>query len=146
MRKSTYTVHMEHPPERVSSFLANLCNDKKWRSEVVETQLVSGDAGSVGARYLETVVWEGLHAPADLSVTRLEQGRRLTVVAEDADYLATYEYEFDPAAGGTGLRLTSRIEKRGVLQLVEPFLTAIVTRWIQRGLDGLDSVLRQSPE
>ncbi len=141
VHESTYRTHVNHPPDVVSSFLADLCNDKEWRREVVETRLLSDVAGREGARYREIQTWEGLRAPADLTVVRLERGSRLTVLAEDPGYRATCEYEFEKMGDGTDLKLTSTIETTGTLQLVEPFLSAIVTRWIERGLDSLGRVL-----
>ena len=55
MRKTTYVKHLSHEPMIVSTFLADLCNDKKWREEVLRTQIISGTSGEAGAEYRETL-------------------------------------------------------------------------------------------
>ena len=146
MRQTTYRTHVNRSPEVVSAFLANLLYDKEWRREVVETRLISGVAGNVGAKYREALTWEGLRAPASLTVADYEEGSRLVVIAEDPGYRATYEYNFNRVGDGTDVALAARVEMSGPLQLVEPFLWAMVDRWMERGIDRLDRVLSERGE
>lgn len=142
MRETRYNKHLASPPAAVSTFLADLRNDGKWRKEVIRTDLVSGCAGEAGATYTETLTWEGLRASSTLRVVAFEQGSRLVLVAEDPGYRATYEYAFTPANGGTELALVAGVETKGTMGLVEPFIWAMVTRWLDRGFDRLDDALK----
>lgn len=142
MRKTTYLKRLNHETAVVSAFLADLCNDKKWREEVLQTEIVSGTSGTAGAEYRETLTWEGLRAPASLTVSVVEEGSRLVIVARDPGYEAVYEYTFKPSGQGTELSLVATVETTGALQLVESFLWALVSRWLERGLNRLDDVLK----
>ena len=142
MRTTTYVRQLNHEPAIVSTFLADLCNDKKWREEVLQTELVSGTSGEPDAEYRETLTWEGLYAPASLTVASVEEGSRLVIVARDPEYKAVYEYSFSPIGQGTDLTLVATMNTTGALRLVEPFLWALINRWLERGLDALDGVLK----
>ena len=144
MRETRYVRHLSHEPAVVSDFLADLCNDGKWRKEVLHTDLVSGRRGGAGAKYRETLTWEGLHAPASLTVAEMLRGSRLVVVAEDPGYKAVYEYDFTESAGGTeDFACSPPSRTSGPVQLIEPFMWSLVTRWLERDFDGLDAVLAQ---
>ncbi len=144
MRSSVYTKHLEHAPATVSAFLADLRNDPSWRQEVTGATLVSGAPGDEGSHYVEQVAWEGVHAEASLAVTEVISGSRLVVVARDPGYQSEFEYTFAPSEAGTDLKLVMSIETLGPLQLVEPFMWALITRWVERDLDALDSALSRA--
>jgi len=143
VRETSYLKHLSHERDVVSDFLADLCNDGKWRREVQHTELVSGARGQAGATYRETLTWEGLYAPASLLVAEVERGSRLVVVAEDPGYRAVYEYAFTGSDGGTELRLFQHVETMGTVQLIEPFLWAMLTRWFERDLDDIDTAIAE---
>jgi hypothetical protein len=71
---------------------------------------VSGTPGEVGAVYRETLTWEGLRAPAVLTVREAVAASRLVVVASDPGYEAVYEYAFEPSSDGTKVSLSICVE------------------------------------
>ena len=141
MRETRYVRQLHHEPTVVTDFLADLRNDGKWRPEVLRTDLLSGTPGHVGATYRETLTWEGMCAPATLTVTEMVPGTRLVVLAEDPGYRAVYEYAFAPTADGTDMLLVATVETVGPVQLIEPFLWAMISRWFERDFDTLDAAI-----
>jgi len=141
LQSTTYVKELHHSPEVVSAFLADLCNDRKWRQEVTRTELMSGSAGQAGAEYEESVTWEGRLAKASLRVAEWSPGSRLVVTACDPGYESSFDYRFESLGDGTELILVMSIDTKGPLRLIEPFMWAIVTRWVERDIDQLDSVL-----
>jgi hypothetical protein len=146
VRTASYRKMLNHDPVTVSAFLTDLRNDASWRQEIVSVDLVSGHPGEVGAQYVESVAWEGVVAHATLTVTEAVAGSRLVVIASDPGYQSMYEYGFSPGNGGTELSLSMSIETLGPLSLIEPFMWAIVTRWVERDLDVLDEALSRATE
>jgi len=143
VQSTTYVKELRHSPEVVSGFLADLCNDRMWRQEVTHTELISGSAGQTGAEYQESVTWEGRLAKASLRVAECSPGSHLLVTACDPGYESSFDYRFQPLGDGTELALVMTIETKGPLRLIEPFMWAIVSRWVERDIDQLDSVLDQ---
>jgi len=141
VRDITFRRHLSHEPMVVSAFLADLRNDSKWRSEVVQVAVVSGEPGNAPTEYREQLTWEGMKAEAILTVTELDDGSCVRIVANDPGYDSTSEYRFVGVEGGTDLTLAVSLETCGALVLIEPFMWALVTRWLERDLDLLDGVL-----
>lgn len=141
MRTIRYVRELGFPPDVVAGFLGDLRNDPTWRREVLTTELTNGTPSESGSEYRETLSWEGMHADACLEVTEADGESVLTIVGSDAGYESVNEYQFEPTATGTKLTLSLSLQTHGTLQLMEPFMWAMVTRWLERDLDALPSVL-----
>src|SRR5258707_7958866 len=55
MANASNTIVVNRPAAEVYRFLADGLNNPKWRSAVVEISLASGDGGTVGAVYRQTM-------------------------------------------------------------------------------------------
>lgn len=138
MRSATYVKRLECEPETVSDFLADLGNDPTWRREVMSTQLVSGSPRQPGASYREALTWEGLKAEASLALTEYTAGSRLVIVASDPGYESVSVWGFTADGGGTEATLTLSLETKGPLLLIEPFMWAMASRWLERDIESLE--------
>lgn len=136
MHSTTYQRWLPHPPELVWAFIADPLHDPVWRKEVIA---VHGHSGGVqpDASYSEDVAWEGVVAQVNMSVTELDSGSKFTVVSEDPGYRSTSAWTFTAHNGGTQLDLKFSLDASGPLRLVEPFMWAILDRWLERDLDSL---------
>ena len=141
MRTTTFKRRRNHPPEVVWHFLADLRNDVTWRGEVIRVELAAGAPYIAGATYLEHVEWEGIEAEASLVVTEVVDGSRLVVVADDPSYRSVFTWQFIGDSSGTDLLLEMTLEASGTMRLVEPFLWAILNRWLERDLETLDEMI-----
>ncbi len=140
MRTATYTQQLKASPDAVLAFLSDLRNDRLWREEVREVEVVSGRPGEPGSTYRETLEWEAMHGHATLTVGTLAPGR-LTLIAQDPGYRSTWEYQFAPRDDGTNVTLTMTLSTEGPLRLIEPFMAGIITRWLERDLPKLDGLI-----
>lgn len=144
MRSERFQTSLAHPPNVVSAFLAHLENDPLWRREIVGSALVEGESGTVGARYDETVDWEGVQARVPLRIAEYTVPERLLLISEEPGYRGTSEYTFAPDGTGTALTLTQSVETSGALKLVEPFMWAVIARWVGRDIRTLDDAIAAS--
>ncbi|MGH7204273.1 MAG: SRPBCC family protein, partial [Candidatus Levyibacteriota bacterium] len=53
MIKATASITIDKPVSEVFSFLVKGENNKRWRKDVTEIKLISGNAHGVGAHYLQ---------------------------------------------------------------------------------------------
>lgn len=141
MREGSYECRLSHEPNIVSAFVADLRNDAKWRQEIVDVELRSGTPGEAGAEYIEHVEWEGLRAHTSLKVTEVEPGMRVNLVGQDPGMRASFNYRFELAEDGTLLKLSVSLETMGALRLMEPFMWGIITRWLERDLCNMGTVI-----
>lgn len=141
MHEETLVRHLGYPPEIAWDFLADLRHDPLWRREIVRSDLVGGAAREAGAEYRELVLWEGINAEVLITTPELQRGVLLSVHVHEPGYESTYTYEFTPAVDGCEVRLRMCIDTMGPLRLIEPFMWAIITRWIEQSLAGLDDVI-----
>lgn len=144
MRSERFETLLAHPPEVVSTFLAHLENDPLWRREIVGSTLVEGESGSAGAVYHETVDWEGVQARVPLRVAEYVPSERLLLISEEPGYHGTSEYRFTPDGTGTVLTLTQSVETSGALKLVEPFMWAVIARWLGRDIKSIDAAISEA--
>lgn len=143
MREETLVRHLAYPCDVVWDFLADLRNDPLWRREIQSAELVAGTARESDAEYVEHVMWEGIRAEASLTTPKVARGEYLMVFARDPGYESKYAYDFIRADGGCEVRLHMCIETFGPLRLIEPFMWAIITRWVEQSLRGLDGALAE---
>lgn len=141
MRTQTHVIKLDSDPHDVWAYLSDPCNDSKWRQEIVHTELVDGAAGEPGTHYRETLTWEGMHADASLTLSESVSGSRLVILAEDPGYESVSEWDFKPEDDGTLATLTFCLETKGPLRLIEPFMWAMVNRWLERDLAALPMAL-----
>ncbi len=146
MRTATYVQHVASDPRTAVAFLADLRNDLRWRKEITAVEVVSGEPGTAGACYRETLIWEGMEAHATLTVSELDPSHRLVLLAEDPGYSSTYEYTVTADGNSSRIELAMTLTTDGPLRLIEPFMAALITRWLERDLPGIDAAIRGSGE
>lgn len=141
MREEELVQRLSYSPEAAWDFLADLRNDPLWRGEIEKVELVAGTAREPDAQYREVVVWEGIRAEASITTPELERGVRLLVDARDPGYQSKYTYQFTSHGNGCEVRLRMCLETTGPLRLIEPFMWAIITRWLEQSLSNLDRAI-----
>ncbi|WP_285724331.1 SRPBCC family protein [Psychromicrobium xiongbiense] len=107
MISATHTVTIDRTPAEVYALLTDGLNNPRCRAGVTSIELVTGAAGSLGARYGQTMSGPGGRPiQGDDEITAAEPGRRLAfqVVAGPARPQGTYRL----AASGSGTRADPR--------------------------------------
>jgi uncharacterized membrane protein len=100
MPSATNTVTINRPVDAVFAYVTDGLNGSKWRSGVLETELVS--ASGLGAVYRQGVKGPGgRRVAADYKVTAFEPGRRMAFEAIAGPVRPTGEFRFADVEGGT---------------------------------------------
>ena len=126
MTDVTFTATTKASPEAVSAFLADPRNAMQWLKNLEQVEVVSGEPGTVGARYvLHVDAGFGRTKPSDYEVTEVSATRvRATPHALNAQGHETVELL--PVDGGTELRYLGEVELQGISKLATPFTGFLV--------------------
>jgi uncharacterized protein YndB with AHSA1/START domain len=142
MKQVQTNVTTPRSPDEVYAYLVDFANQAEWRFDVLESELVQGEVGRVGARYRQ----------------RVKQGRRETVVQSEltqADRPSTVAFrtvDSGPvtASGAWTIRATGEgshvicdvaIESSGFVRLFEPFMGPSLRRTAARYEQDLTKAL-----
>ncbi len=145
MREANFEQEVQQPADVAWRYLSDLRNDPSWRTEIRDSQLVSGTAGASSATYRETVDWEGIEAEILLTVTESVPGARAVVTSDDPSYRSTSIWTFTESDTGCLVALHFSMETTGALRLIEPFMWGIVTRWLENDLPRLGDHIEARP-
>jgi Polyketide cyclase / dehydrase and lipid transport len=104
--------------DEVYAYLVDFANHPEWRYDVLESELVQGEAGRVGARYRQRMKqgWRELTVTSEL--TRAEPPRAIAFRTVDSGPItASGTYDIRPAVAGTQFVVDVVIEARGFMRL-----------------------------
>lgn len=134
MQRRVYSDTVSCPPEAVWAFLADLRNDKRWRREVDDVQLLSGVPPLAPAMYRENLRWAGLHGQADLHVTESKPGSHLVIEVDGDGFSSRSAWTFEPGGDGTIVTLNFSLNATTVMGMSEPVLWGLTSGWLARDL------------
>lgn len=119
---------INRPIEDVFGALANLENDKKWRSEWVETRNTSGGAFGVGATFCLTGEFLGRRVPTIYEIIEYEPNLGAAWKTVSGPLPLRFQRTFERVEGGTRFTIRYELEVRGFFKLVMPLLAGTVKR------------------
>lgn len=134
MHRRVYTDTVSCSPQVVWAFLADLRNDKRWRLEVDEVEVLSGNPPFAPATYRESLRWAGLHGQAVLQVTESTPGSRLVIEVNGDGFSSRSSWTFEPGGDGTIITLNFSLEATMVMGMTELVLWGLATGWLSRDL------------
>jgi uncharacterized protein YndB with AHSA1/START domain len=120
-------------PDEVYAYLVDFANHPEWRYDVLESELVQGEAGRVGARYRQRVKqgWREMTVTSEL--TRAEPPRAIAFRTVDSGPItASGTYDIRPAGAGTRVVVEVVIEARGFMRLFEPVMGPTLRKTAER--------------
>lgn len=144
MARAENTVTINRPPNEVFAFLADGLNEPQWRAGVKEIALKSGDAGTVGAVYSQTLTGPGGRSIAgDYEITEAIPGEllRFQVVAGPAR--PTGEYRLRAMNGGTEVQFTLDVQPKGFMKIMGPMIAKTMVAEVAQ-LTMLKTVLEKA--
>jgi uncharacterized protein YndB with AHSA1/START domain len=124
MKQVQANVSTPRPPREVYDYLVDFANHPEWRFDVLESTLIQGETGRVGARYRQRIKQGRRELTTEVELTKAEPGREVAFrTVADGPVTARGTYRISEASGG-GSRLTNdvTIETRGFVRLFEPFM------------------------
>lgn len=142
-RRFVYSVSAElaAPPEVVFGFLTEPAKLKTWIGGLVESRPVGDGALRVGARAVEIVEEGGRRMEMASVVTAVEARKRLVVEIQNDFALMENEFQLEPGVNGqTKLTQTLRVNYRGWMRMLAPFLGGMTQRKLEGDLASLKKV------
>ncbi len=135
-------VTVQAPIDKVFAFLADGLNNPKWRQGVVNIELKSGQASTVGAVYAQTMSAPGGRTiPGDFQLTTVEPNRLIEfhVIAGPARPVG--RFEFSEGGGITTVNFSLDWHPKGLKEkLMSPMVAAQMPKEIAM-LENLKRVL-----
>ena len=127
--RGSESVTIAAPPDAVWPWIVDLARHSEWSPKDYSVELVSGEVGTVGARY-RSVGWvppnEKDHVN-EVVITEVEPTSRFAFEASDAS--GTFFNSFDVASEGDGTRVTSTLQfpdMTGISAVMVPILFPLV--------------------
>jgi hypothetical protein len=144
MARYTATVTSPHPAAETWSYLADLRSIGEWDPSVEKSRLVSGDPGTVGARYQLEVGFLGSRVGLPYVTVTAEPPTRLVFAAETESVVVRDEARIRPNAdGGTSLTWDAELRLKGARRLLDPLLRLAFSRLGSRAARGLSERLNE---
>jgi carbon monoxide dehydrogenase subunit G len=134
------SVVINRPLEEVFAELADLENNKKWRSGTIEAEKTSVGPIGVGTTYRMVNGTFGQRMEGEAEVTEFESNRRFVTKNRSGVAIET-ERIFEPAEGGTRVTFTVKAELAGFFQLAEPLVAGIGKRRLESDLADLKDLM-----
>jgi carbon monoxide dehydrogenase subunit G len=138
MARYTGTVNSPHSAAEVWSYLADLRSIAEWDPSVEEVRLLSGDPGTVGARYHLEVGFLGSHASLPYVTVTAEPPRRVVFAAETASVTVRDEARVQPITdGGSSVVWDAELRLKGPRRVLDPLLGLAFNQLGGRAARGL---------
>ena len=123
MKRVQAKVSTHRSPQEVYDYLVDFERHPEWRHDVIESRLVQGETGRVGARYRRQVAQGRRKTTVDVELTEAEPGRRVGFRTLDAGPVsASGTYDIRGTGAGTEVVNDVAIEAHGLVRLFEPFM------------------------
>lgn len=123
MKKVQTNVSTSRSPEEVYAYLADFSNQSEWRFDVLESELVEGETGQVGALYRQRIKQGRREMEVKAQVTQAEAPRTVAFRSfESGPVEASGAWTISPRGEGTHVVCDVAIEAKGLLKLFEPFM------------------------
>lgn len=142
MPEASKTVVIRRPPADVFAFLADVGNDPRWRSGVLEISKQSGEGK--GAVWHQVVAGPGgRRINADIEITDYEPGSLLGFRTISGPVRPTGRFELAAAEGGTRVAFSLQAELGGVKKLLMGGMVQKTMNAEVEALETLKGVLEQ---
>jgi carbon monoxide dehydrogenase subunit G len=140
--KGTVTSH--HPASAVWSYLADLRSVAEWDPSVDEIRLLSGNPGTVGARYQLEVSFLGNRVSLPYVTVTADPPTRVVFSAETESVVVRDEARVRPLAdGGSSVTWDADLRLKAARRLFDPLLRLAFNRLGRRAARGLGERLTE---
>lgn len=143
--RSETSVLIDRPVDEVFSYVSNRENDAEWRDEVKSVKRLTPPPDERGSRYLETVEFDGVSADLTLEVTQYLPNEQIQfeVEATGKKIKAIFGFHGEPYNSVTRVTFQTEADVGGPQGLLDKMLDEAVTRYAQRDLGHLKSLLEE---
>ena len=129
MKKVQTNVNTGLPPHEVYEYLVDFSNQAEWRFDVLESELVQGEAGRVGARYRQRVHQGPRETEIKAELTQADAPRTVAFRTVDSGPVeVSGTWQIGETREGTHVVCDVAIEAKGLWRLFEPFMGRAMKR------------------
>ena len=143
MKQVQAKVSTRRSPQEVYDYLVDFERHPEWRFDVLESRLVQGETGRVGARYRQKVKQGRRELESNVELTEADPGRRVGFrTLDEGPVTVSGGYTITGTATGSELVNEVLIETRGFVRLFEPFMGPQLRKTSARYEQALSERLR----
>jgi len=138
----TVATTVERPVDEVFAFVADIENEPRWHTDILETErLTEGDVKE-GTNYrIEFRSQPMSPHGGTVEIVKFEPGRRIVSRSDMGNMKPELTHFFDEANGGTRVTRRIQIETSGLMTLMSPVMKVMVRRRNVQFLDNLKRLL-----
>jgi Polyketide cyclase / dehydrase and lipid transport len=123
MKRVQTNVTTLRSPDEVYDYLVDFANQAEWRFDVLESKLVQGETGRVGARYRQRVKQGRRENVTNVELTRADRPSAVAFrTLDDAPVTASGTWEVRESGGRTQVVADIEIVAHGFVRLFEPMM------------------------
>jgi len=140
MASATNSIDINRPVQEVYQFLADGLNNPKWRSAVIEINLVSGATGTVGAVYKQALKGPFGRLHGDYRIVEATPNSRIKFEVITGPARPVGLFEIEPAGGAARVRFSLNFEPKGFMRLMNGMIQHTMKGEVQN-LSALKAVM-----
>jgi uncharacterized protein YndB with AHSA1/START domain len=123
VKKVDASVTTHATPDEVYDYLVDFSHQPEWRYDVLESQLVQGETGQVGARYRQRVRQGRREMTTEVELARAERPTAVSFrTVDDGPVSASGTWQISETDGVTHVRTDVSLQTHGFMKLMEPFM------------------------
>jgi carbon monoxide dehydrogenase subunit G len=138
------SIVIERPPSNVVDYVADVRNDPKWHTDVLEARMV--EEGPVGAGTTFEVKFKPMMGVSEgtMTVSDYEPGKRAVLKGRVGKMTPTISYMVEPEASGA--RITRRVEMQppGIMRVMAALMKGVMGKQNAKFLANLKRELEGS--
>jgi uncharacterized protein YndB with AHSA1/START domain len=138
----TVATNVERPVDEVFAFVAEMENEPRWHTDIVEAErLTEGEVGK-GTSYRVRFRSQPMSPPeGTVQIVEFESDHRIVSRSDMGDMKPELTHVFEDADGGTKVTRRIEIETSGLMRLLSPVMKVMVRRRNVQFLDNLKRLL-----
>lgn len=125
MARAEITFDLDHPPERVFDYVADVRNEARWQKDMLSVEMIGG--GPVGERTEFDTVYR-LFGPMRLVLQEYRRPTHLVFLGTGPRMWMRFVMDVAPQAAGSQVTFGIDMRPRGVLRPLSPLLRAGLPR------------------
>jgi uncharacterized protein YndB with AHSA1/START domain len=131
---------LDQSPEEAFDFFVDFRNEPAWNPDCLMVEQTSRGPIAAGTTFSGRMRRVGR---IETEIVELERPRRCATVERSHLAEGTFDYRFTPRDGGTSVSVVMRIQPRGPMRLLEPFIArmmkSIASELPERMRRGIDA-------
>jgi len=137
---------IEASPDALFSFVSNPENIPHYQAKVVSTRITSVGPVGQGTRFEETVAMGPGKMHVSCEIVAHDAPRRVAFSARGKAVHCDAEYTFEPAPGGTLVRIVGCANLQGFRKVMEPLMRGQIRGGVKQELALIRERMTSSPE